>query len=268
MKKKIIKKIKNIQAKPEDEKTKIVWVLSVFFMILIIGGWFSSFNNEKKSSDNDFNKIILPSFPNIETELSELNSTINKIDSLKAEIINENEQVQIEEIAKLYFEENLSKEDYNNLKIKQIEKQENTWHLEYQQYYKDLLIEENKISLTVDNTDRKVTDFVSNYDKNINVDITPSVEIKKAQDKIISELNNKRFTIIRKGELLFIANSSNKINHKKVVKQLGKVSKKFLKLYSDKLKSFKGEIGAFREFKDIIKDELADKTDKFWEGLL
>ncbi len=82
------------------------------------------------------------------------------------------------------------------------------------------------------------------------------------------ELNNKRFTIIRKGELLFIANSSNKINHKKVDKQLGKVSKKFLKLYSDKLKSFKGEIGAFREFKDIIKDELADKTDKFWEGLL
>ena len=82
------------------------------------------------------------------------------------------------------------------------------------------------------------------------------------------ELNNKRFTIIRKGELLFIANSSNKINHKKVDKQLGKVSKKFLKLYSDKLKSFKGEIGAFREFKDIIKDELADKTDKFWEGIL
>ena len=79
------------------------------------------------------------------------------------------------------------------------------------------------------------------------------------------ELNKKRFTIIRKGELLFIANSSNKINHKKVDKQLGKVSKKFLKLYSDKLKGFKGEIGAFSEFKDVIKDELADKTDKFWE---
>jgi len=81
------------------------------------------------------------------------------------------------------------------------------------------------------------------------------------------ELNNKRFTIIRKGELLFIANSSNKVSHKKVDKQLSKVSKKFLKLYSDKLKGFKGEIGAFSEFKDVIKDELADKTDKFWEGL-
>jgi len=81
------------------------------------------------------------------------------------------------------------------------------------------------------------------------------------------ELNNKRFTIIRKDELLFIANSSNKVNHKKVDKQLGKVSKKFIKLYSDKLQSFKGEIGAFSEFKDVIKDELADKTDKFWEGL-
>lgn len=82
------------------------------------------------------------------------------------------------------------------------------------------------------------------------------------------ELNNKRFTIIKKGELLFVANSSNKINQKKVNKELGKVSKKFIKLYSEKLKGFKGEIGAFSEFKEVIEDALADKTDEFWEGLL
>ncbi|MCK5413392.1 MAG: hypothetical protein KAI57_03375 [Candidatus Pacebacteria bacterium] len=190
MKKKIIKSIKNLQAKPEDEKTKLVWILSIFFMIFIIGGWFSSLNN-KKTLGNDFNKITLPPFPNIETELNELDSTMNKIDNLKAGIINENEQTQIKEIAKLYIEENLSKKTYDNLKIKQIEKQENTWHLEYQQYYKDLLIEENKISLTIDDADRKVTDFVSNYNKDMNIAITPSIEIKKAQDKIISKLNNE-----------------------------------------------------------------------------
>lgn len=82
------------------------------------------------------------------------------------------------------------------------------------------------------------------------------------------ELNNKRFTIIKRSELLFIANSSNKINQKKVNKQLGKVSKKFIKLYSDKIKGFKGEIGAFTEFKEIIGDASADKTDEFWKGLL
>lgn len=74
------------------------------------------------------------------------------------------------------------------------------------------------------------------------------------------ELNNKKFTLIKKSELLFIANSSKGVNQKRINKILEKVSKKFLKLYSDRLKSFKGEIGAFSEFKDIIKDALEDKT--------
>ncbi len=81
-------------------------------------------------------------------------------------------------------------------------------------------------------------------------------------------LNNRRFTIIRKSELLFIANSSKKINQKKVNKELGKVSKKFLKLYSNKIGKFKGEIGAFSEFQEEIEDVLEDKTDEFWEGLM
>ena len=77
------------------------------------------------------------------------------------------------------------------------------------------------------------------------------------------ELNEKKFTIIKKGELLFVVNSSNKIKQKKVNKELGKVSKKFIKLYSDRLKGFRGEIGAFSEFKEIIENVLEDKTDEF-----
>ena len=82
------------------------------------------------------------------------------------------------------------------------------------------------------------------------------------------ELNNKKFTIIKNQELLFIANSAKKHKQKKVNKALGKVSTKFLKLYSDKIKDFKGEIGAYAEFKDVIEDTLEDKTDQFWKGLM
>ncbi|MCK4918858.1 MAG: hypothetical protein KAS01_00555 [Candidatus Pacebacteria bacterium] len=209
MKKKIIKSIKKIQDKPEDEKTKIVWILSVFFMILIIGGWFSSFKNNKSVTNNDFNKIVIPPFPDIETELNELDATINNLDNLKTGIVDKNEQVQIEKIAKLYIEENLSKEVYDSLKIKQIEKQKDNWHLEYQQYHKDILIEENKILLTMNNTNGKVTDFVSNYDKDINIDITPNVEIKEAQDKIISKLNDESLEF----------KNSNLIIYKNIVKK-------------------------------------------------
>lgn len=72
------------------------------------------------------------------------------------------------------------------------------------------------------------------------------------------ELNNKRFTIIKKFDLIFIANSSKRFNQKKINRELEKISKKFLKLYSEKLKDYKGQIGAFTQFEGIIVDSLED----------
>ncbi|TKJ23824.1 MAG: hypothetical protein CEE43_01285 [Promethearchaeota archaeon Loki_b32] len=73
------------------------------------------------------------------------------------------------------------------------------------------------------------------------------------------ELENSRFTIIKTSGLIFVANSSKKYNQKKVNKELKKISEKFIKLYSDKLVNFKGQIGAFSNFKNEIKDALEQK---------
>jgi len=192
MKKKIINKIINIQEKPEEDKMRIVWILSIFFMIFIIGIWFSSFKHNKQIASNNFNQIKLLPFPDIETELDDLDVALGNIDNIKTEIINENEQIKIEEIAKLYIEEELSEEIYNNLKIKQIEKQEDNWSLEYQQYYQDVLIEENKTLFTINNTNGKVSNFISNYDENIAIDIIPTVGIEEVNDIISAELKNDK----------------------------------------------------------------------------
>ena len=72
------------------------------------------------------------------------------------------------------------------------------------------------------------------------------------------ELNNKRFTIIKKHDLKFIANSSKQFTQKKINRELEKVSKKFLKLYSEKIEDYKGQIGAFTQFEEIIEDSLED----------
>ncbi|MFX1530630.1 MAG: hypothetical protein ACFFBC_05920 [Promethearchaeota archaeon] len=82
------------------------------------------------------------------------------------------------------------------------------------------------------------------------------------------ELNNKRFTIIKKYDLMFIANSSKQFNQKKINRELERVSKKFLKLYLDKIKDYKGQIGAFTEFEEIIEDSLQESTIKTSEDLL
>ncbi|MFX1329226.1 MAG: hypothetical protein ACFE91_13945 [Promethearchaeota archaeon] len=73
------------------------------------------------------------------------------------------------------------------------------------------------------------------------------------------ELQNSRFTIIKKGKLIFIANSSKKFKQKKVNKELRKVSDKFINLYSKELENFNGQIDAFSNFKFEIEDALEDK---------
>jgi hypothetical protein len=75
------------------------------------------------------------------------------------------------------------------------------------------------------------------------------------------ELNNKRFTIIKRSNLIFVANSSKQFNQKKVNRELGKISKKFLKLYSKDLENYQGRIGAYSEFKEKIEDALEDNTE-------
>ena len=75
------------------------------------------------------------------------------------------------------------------------------------------------------------------------------------------ESNNRRFTFIKKHDLIFIANSSKSFPQKKVNKELGKVANKFLKLYSDKIDLSTGKIGSFAEFNNEIEDSLEEKTD-------
>ena len=74
------------------------------------------------------------------------------------------------------------------------------------------------------------------------------------------EINEQRFTIIKKSDLLFVANSSKLINQKKISRELEKILKKFLKLYANEIEEYRGEIGAYSEFKDKIQDSLAENS--------
>ncbi|MFW9785918.1 MAG: hypothetical protein ACFFFB_26775 [Candidatus Heimdallarchaeota archaeon] len=75
------------------------------------------------------------------------------------------------------------------------------------------------------------------------------------------ELENKRFTITKRNNLIFVANSSKQFNQKKVNKEIGKISKKFIKRYSEELKNYQGEIGSFTDFKRYIEDSLEENRE-------
>ena len=85
------------------------------------------------------------------------------------------------------------------------------------------------------------------------------------------ELQNIRFTIIKKRNLLFVANSSKKYKEKKVMDELKKISEKFFDKYSyifDDFDSWNMEISKFSNFESDIEDALEDSIEKFWHGML
>lgn len=74
------------------------------------------------------------------------------------------------------------------------------------------------------------------------------------------DLKDTRFTLIKKLKLIFVATSSKKYNQKKVNKELEKISNKFLKIYNEELKRFKGKIGVFSDFINEIGSSLEEKN--------
>lgn len=81
------------------------------------------------------------------------------------------------------------------------------------------------------------------------------------------EISNKRFTLIKKKGLLFIANSSKKFKEKKVILELEIIAQKFNTQYPDDFfKKWDHDINLFSDFKNEIENALEDPVKKFWDG--
>lgn len=78
------------------------------------------------------------------------------------------------------------------------------------------------------------------------------------------ELSNKRFTVIKRRSLIFIANSSKSNKPKKVAEELESIVEKFLELFPKELMdNFSGDIKEFLTFEKEIEDSLEETIRKF-----
>ncbi len=82
------------------------------------------------------------------------------------------------------------------------------------------------------------------------------------------ELNSKRFSVIKRNDLLFIANSSKLFKTKKVLQELETIVSRFFEAYSeDVLNKFSGNIKQFNNFEKEIEDSLQETIRKFQKAL-
>ncbi len=81
------------------------------------------------------------------------------------------------------------------------------------------------------------------------------------------ELSNKRFSLVKKNNLLFIASSKKKIKEKKVLIELNYIIEKFFNLYPKEIfNNWDGNIDMFFGFEKEIEETLENRVEKFWVG--
>jgi len=83
------------------------------------------------------------------------------------------------------------------------------------------------------------------------------------------ELANKKFSLLKRKNYLFIANASKKYNLKKVNQELQNIMNKFFKLYQEKiLNNWNGDTRIFASFQKEIEESLENIIEKlekaFW----
>lgn len=78
------------------------------------------------------------------------------------------------------------------------------------------------------------------------------------------ELQNKRFTLLKKNNIIFIANSSKKFKVKKVMDEMKDIVEKFFKLYPPQIiDNWDNDIGFFKNFETEIEGSLEDTIARF-----
>jgi len=189
MLKKTKKHLKNIHNKSEEDKIKIMWISVVFCMAIILSGWFVLYKLNKSENKivNEDSRIL--SFSELQKNIGDMN---DQKENLFGEITDIAQKIELESIALSYMKENelIDEKSISNLKLENIEKLENNWHVKYQQYYENILVDDSSISFLINDAEKKVISHSSNFDPDIKLStVEPKITKEEASEIAKKDLN-------------------------------------------------------------------------------
>ncbi len=80
------------------------------------------------------------------------------------------------------------------------------------------------------------------------------------------DIGNKKFILLKKNDIFFVANFDTKASSSKAKKALAEVADEFLKTYQVELLGWMGDTNVFAKFENKIKDSLQDVVGKFQQA--
>lgn len=213
MYKKIVDYIERVSKKSERAKIGIMWSLVAFCMVVVVGIWWASFTANKSSrtvKDNILQGVPLPDFQGQINNVGKIFEQANTAPVLPDKDTRE----KMESAAKNYLKEKklIDVKDIDGLKIKTMEKLENNWYLNYEQFYKDVLVNESGISFLLDGS-ANVISYESNFDPDIKIDVEKKISADEAYDFLIKSTGKKSLNLKNSSLVIFRDLSKEKVKH-------------------------------------------------------
>ena len=195
----ILEYIKNIHNKPEKTRVRIMWALVIFFSFAAAMVWGINFfySQPQKLKINETKQSFWPTFRQSMENINQAG------DKLTEKISGDIEKEKIDEISRNYLKSNnfLEEDDAADLEIKEIKKQNGKWFIEYQQRYRGIPVQDNVISLVIEENSKNVTSYSSSFDPYIAIETTPKITMETAYDTLIKKTGIEK-PILKKSELI------------------------------------------------------------------
>lgn len=195
MYKKIVDYIERVSRKPEGTKIGIMWSLVAFCMVVVVGIWWASFTADKSSKTERENISQGVPLPDFRGQINNVNKIFERADTAPV-LPDKDTREKLENAAKNYLKEKnlIDAKDIESLKIKTVEKLENNWYLNYEQFYKDILVNESSVSFILDGS-ANVISYESNFDPDIKIDVEKKISADEAYDFLIKSTGKKSLNL-------------------------------------------------------------------------
>lgn len=199
---------KNAEKKSEEEKMRVIWIWTILFMIGIFGVWVINASRNLASLGQKGAEISgLPDFP--KPEDIDINGTLQE----GSEMINEyseQSKAQWGKIGDAYIAEKniFANDSFSILKLKDVKLEDSAIVLNYEHYYKNILVLDSRLVLAVDSKSKEVSERENTLKKGIDLSADPVVSAKEAADIAAKEINGSEYSF--KEAVLAIAQEEDK----------------------------------------------------------
>lgn len=213
MYKKIVDYIERVGKKPERTKIGIMWSLVAFCMIIVIGIWWASFTANRPSQTDRNNISQEVPLPDFQKQINNVNKIFEQTNTTSV-LPDSDTREKLEIAARNYLKEKKLADEKNiaNLKIKTMEKSGNNWYLNYEQFYKDIPVNESNVSFLLDGY-MNIIFYESNFDPDIKMDTDKKISADEAYNFLIKSTGRKNLNLKNSSLIIFRDLSGEKTKH-------------------------------------------------------